>query len=278
VSFGNLIEIMKTTTFITSRDGTTIAATCIGKGANLVLVDGAFCHRNFGPNKALAEHLKNDFTVITYDRRGRGESSNSLPYAVEREIEDLEAVIAHFGESAYVYGISSGAALVLSAAKSGVKTDKLALYEVPFIIDNSRKPLPGDYVENLKAFTDRGQTGKAVSYFMSTGVGLPAFVVMMMRLMPAWKKLKHLAPTAVYDALILGDKGSGKHLNVEEWSSVTAKTAVICGGKSAMWMRNAMKELVAMLPDAIHVGLEGQSHIVKPGVLAPELIKFFKGG
>lgn len=263
------------TEFVRSKDGTSIALTKMGSGPCIILVDGAFCHRNFGPSKALADLLKAKFTVTIYDRRGRGESSNTLPYTVQREIEDLEAIIHHLDQPVYLYGISSGAALALEAANSGLKIEKLALYEAPFIVDNTRKPLPEDYLEKLRSFTDQGQTGKVISCFMRDGVGLPGFVVFMMRLMPSWKKLKESAPTVIYDTLILGDTGTGKPLTDEKWEQVKIPTAVINGSKSAQWSQNSMEQLAKVLPNATHTILKGQTHLVNPKVLAPELIKFF---
>ncbi|MEX0968019.1 MAG: alpha/beta fold hydrolase [Bacteroidia bacterium] len=263
------------TNFVKSKDGTQIATTRVGRGPHLVLVDGAFCHRKFGPNEALANQLKKDFTVTIYDRRGRGESGNTLPYKVEREIEDLEAIINSLDQSVSVYGISSGAALALEAANAGLPIHKLALYEAPFIVDDSRKPLRDDYLERLQTYTESGQNGKVVSSFMKDGVGLPGFVVFMMRLMPSWKKLRKLAPTVIYDTLILGETGTGKPLSADKWPGVKVETLVISGSKSEKWAQNSMKQLATVLPNANHLSLRGQTHMVKPKVLAPELIRFF---
>lgn len=267
---------MSMTELTTSADGTEIAYSKTGKGEPLVLVDGAFCHRKFGANEKLPQHLSDHFTVYSYDRRGRSESGNTIPYAVEKEYEDLQAVIHEAGGSAFVYGISSGAALALEAANKGVKISKLALYEAPYITDDSRKPLPENYLETLTALVDRGKNGKAVQYFMKTGIGLPSFVVWMMRLMPAWKQMKQLAHTLPYDIEILGDTASGKPLSKEKWINASMPTLVISGSKSAKWSQNSMRHLAAVLPNAKHHNLVGQSHIVNPKVLAEELIKFFK--
>lgn len=260
---------------LTSRDGTKIAYSKTGKGKILVLVDGAFCHRKFGANKKLPQHLSDNFTVYSYDRRGRSESGNTLPYSPQKEYEDLQAVINEAGGNAYVYGISSGAALALEAANAGVKMEKLALYEAPYITDNSRKPLPENYLKTLTQFAEQGENGKAVKYFMQTGIGLPVFVVWMMQLMPAWKKMKQLAHTLPYDTEIIGDTGSGKPLSKEKWSNVNIPTLVISGSKSAKWSQNSMQYLATILPNAQHQTLIGQSHIVNPKVLSQELIQFF---
>src|SRR5690554_1770740 len=263
------------TEFTTSKDGTKIAYSKTGKGKSLVLVDGAFCHRKFGANEKLPQYLEANFTVYSYDRRGRSESENTLPYSPQKEYDDLQAVINEAGGNAYVYGISSGAALALEAANAVIKMEKLALYEAPYITDNSRSPLPENYLQTLKKFAEQGENGKAVKYFMRTGIGLPSFVVWIMQLMPAWKQMKQLAHTLPYDTEILGDTGSGKPLSKEKWSNVNIPTLVISGSKSAKWSQNSMQHLATILPNARHHSLKGQSHIVNPKILAKELIQFF---
>ena len=183
-------------TTVTSNDGTTIAYTRIGAGPAVVLVDGALCHRTFGPNESLAEQLAQQFTVYTYDRRGRGDSGDTGPYAVEREFEDLGALVKEAGGSAHVR-ISSGGALALAAANAGLPVDRLAVFEVPFVTDHSRPPIPVDLKDRTRELVAAGKRGGAVAAFMREGVNLPAPVVAMMRLMPAWRGLKRLAHAAV---------------------------------------------------------------------------------
>ncbi|MEC3880286.1 alpha/beta fold hydrolase [Parapedobacter sp. 10938] len=264
------------TQYTTSKDGTKIAYSKTGNGKPLILVDGAFCHRKFGANEKLPQHLSDNFTVYSYDRRGRSESRNTLPYSPQKEYEDLQAVINEAGGNAHVYGISSGAALALEAANAGVKMEKLALYEAPYITDNSRSPLPENYLKTITELAEQGENGKAVKYFMRTGIGLPAFVVWMMQWMPAWKQMKQLAHTLPYDIEILGNTGSGKPLSKEKWSNVKMPTLVISGSKSAKWSQNSMQHLATVLPNAKHQTLIGQSHIVNPKILAQELIQFFR--
>jgi pimeloyl-ACP methyl ester carboxylesterase len=261
----------------TSRDGTHIAYDELGEGPPLVLVGGAFNTRTFGPNGGLAPLLAERFTVINYDRRGRGDSTDSAPYSVEREIEDIEALIAEAGGSAHVFGISSGAALALEAANRGLAIEKLALYEAPFIVDDSRAPVPDDYLQRMEGLVASDRRGDAIRLFMRQGVGLPAVFVAMMRVMPAWSKLKTVAPTVVYDAAIVDDYQKGRPLPSDRWTSVTMPTLVAVGGKSPDWMRNAMRSLADVLPNARHNTLKGQTHIVKPQALAPVLIEFFEG-
>jgi pimeloyl-ACP methyl ester carboxylesterase len=147
---------------VLSKDGAAIAFDKSGKGPPLILVDGALCYRASGPMGPLAALLAPHFTVFTYDRRGRGDSGDSAPYAVEREVDDIDALIQEAGGSAFVYGISSGAALTLEAANRGCGIWKLALYEAPFIADDSRPPIPDDYMARLNGLlaSDRRRRGE----------------------------------------------------------------------------------------------------------------------
>jgi pimeloyl-ACP methyl ester carboxylesterase len=257
-----------------SRDGTGIAYEQEGRGPALVLVDGALCSRAFGPMKAVSAALQSHFTVFRYDRRGRGDSGNTLPYSVEREIEDLSAVIAMTGGPAYVCGISSGAALALETAACGAAVRKLALYEAPFIVDNSEPPLPEDFLARLEQAIAAGRPGDAVRLFL-TRVGVPSMAVAMMRWFPVWRKLTAAAPTLPYDIRIVGAYQKGTPLPATRWSLVRIETLVMDGSKSPTWMRNAMVSLGAILPAAQHRTLAGQTHNVKPSALAPALTEFF---
>jgi pimeloyl-ACP methyl ester carboxylesterase len=216
---------------VTSRDGTTITYETTGSGPPLVLVDGALCHRDFGPSRKLAQQLADRFTVITYDRRGRGESGDGEAYAVEREVEDLAALIEAAGGSAQVYGISSGAALALDAAQRDIGIDSLALYEPPFIVDDGRPPMARDYRSRLSGYIVADRRGDAVRLFMRE-VGMRALLVHLMRVMPAWSKLKRVAHTLSYDAAVMDGTQDGRPLPAGRWSNVTVPTLVIAGGKS----------------------------------------------
>ena len=260
---------------VTSRDGTTIAYENMGQGQALILVDGALCYREFGPMRGIAELLQPHFTVTIYDRRGRGASGDTKPYAVQREIEDIDALIQNAGGSAYVVGISSGAALALEAASQLSSIKKLALYEAPFIVDNTHPPRPDDLTARMDALIAADKRGDAVRLFMKT-VGTPAFAIFMMRLMPVWKQLTAVAHTIPYDFRILGDTGKGQPLPAQKWQSVTIPTLVADGGKSPTYMRNGMNALANVLPNAQYRTLPGQTHMVKAEVLAPVLIEFFQ--
>ena len=165
-------------------------------------MDGALCYRGSGPSGPLAALLAPHFTVFTYDRRGRGDSGNTAPYAVEREVEDIEALINEAGGSAFVYGISSGAGLALEAANRGLAVKKLALYEAPFIVDDSRAPFPTTSWRGSSASSRPIAASDAVKLFMKL-VGVPAVFIALMRFMPAWSKLKGVAHTLPYDITIV---------------------------------------------------------------------------
>lgn len=260
---------------VVSKDGTQIAYTRAGSGRPVVLVDGALCWRTQGPNDGLARLLAENFTVYTYDRRGRGESGDAADYDRAREIEDLEAVIKEAGGSACVYGISSGATLALDAAASGLAVEKLAIFEPPHFVDDTRPPLSADYQARLTELVKADERGKAVKLFMREGVNLPGFVVGMMGLLPAWKKLKSVAHTLPYDVAFVLEAQQGAPLSESRWSSVTMPTLAVVGGKSPKWMHNGMRATADVLPNAEFRVLEGQTHLVKPKALAPVLTEFF---
>jgi pimeloyl-ACP methyl ester carboxylesterase len=238
---------------VTSADGTTIAYERTGAGPALVLVDGALCHRAAGPMRLLAALLRDRFTVYAYDRRGRGESGDTPPYAVGREIEDLRAVLAEAGE-AYVYGISSGAALALAAA--GPRMIRLALYEPPFLGADA------EYTARLTELLVAGRRGDAVALFM-THVGVPEQAVAGIRRQPGWAALEAIAPTLAYDDAVLA-RGPAM--------SVTVPTLVLSGGASPDGLQRAAK---ATLPEEPHRTLDGETHDVAPEALAPILSEFF---
>jgi pimeloyl-ACP methyl ester carboxylesterase len=262
---------------VISQDGTKIAFSRVGRGEPVILVDGALCYRASGPSRPLAEKLAERFTVITYDRRGRGESGDRAPYALEREVEDVEALIAEVGGSAYLYGVSSGGALALEAANRLAGVKKLAVYEVPFVVDATRAPYPPDYGPHLQQLIAADRRGEAVKYFLTQAVGLPGFLIALMRPLPVWSKSKAVAHTLPYDAAALGPETvAGKPLPTDRWSTIAAPTLVAGGGKSPEWMRNSVTALARVL-GAEQRTLEKQNHMVKPAVLAPVLADFFAG-
>jgi pimeloyl-ACP methyl ester carboxylesterase len=253
---------------VTSKDGTTIAFDRLGEGAPVILVSGGSTDRM--ANAPLATLLANDFTVFNYDRRGRGPSGDTPPYAVEREVEDIDAVIGAAGGTAFLYGTSSGAALALEAAASGLPVTKLALWEPPFIIDENARP-PADQVEQYGKMIAEGRRGDAVEYFMGKVVGMPPEFVTQARNAPWWAAQEALAHTLAYDATIMGDYS----LPVDRAASVTVPTLVMAGGASFPFMHQTAEALAKSFPHGEIRTLEGQSHDVAPEAMAPVLKEFF---
>lgn len=264
-------ELMKT---VQSKDGTTIAFDRSGSGPALILVDGALCHRGFGPTPSIAKLLSSQFSVFNYDRRGRGQSSDTAPYAVEREIEDINALIQEAGGSTYLAGLSSGAALALEAAARLKGVKKVAMYEAPFFFDDAHPPRPDNYLGKIAALVSEDRCGDALKLFMIT-VGTPAIAIHLMRVTPIWPKLKRVAHTLPYDLTILADMRAGMPLSRERWASVQIPALTAVGGKSPAWWQKAMSELSEALPNGRHITLPGQTHMVKASVLAPVLTEFF---
>ncbi len=258
---------------VISKDGTAIAFEKTGRGPAIILVSGALGDRSAAA--PLAPLLSSHFTVLAYDRRGRGDSGDTAPYAVEREVEDIDALIKEVGGPAFVFGHSSGAVLALEAARR-LAINKLALYEPPFIVDASRPPVPKDYVAQVEKLASTGRRGDAVVYFMTQAVGVPAEVVAQMRNMPMWAGMEKVAHTLAYDGRIMGDTMAGSALRASQWASITVPTLVMDGGASPAWMRNSARALAEILPHAQYRTPEGQMHDVSPAVLAPALIEFFR--
>ena len=255
---------------VTSRDGTTIAFDRLGQGPPVVLVCGGSVDRM--ADAAIAQALSSDFTVLNYDRRGRGDSGDTLPYAIEREVEDIGAVIDAAGGSANLWGSSSGAVLAMIATASGAPVTKLALWEPPFILDENARP-PADQVEQYERMIAEGRRGDAAEYFMSKVVGMPPEFVADARKQPWWAGQEAIAHTLAYDARIMGDYS----IPTETAASVKVPTVVLAGGVDFPWMRDTATALADAIPDGQVRFLEGQGHDVDPTVLAPALKEFFSG-
>jgi pimeloyl-ACP methyl ester carboxylesterase len=255
---------------VRSKDGTAIAYERSGSGPPLILVDGALCSRAFGPSKALAQQLSPHFTVYAYDRRGRGESGDSTPYGAAREIEDIAALIDEAGGSASLLGLSSGGALTLAAAASGLPITKAIAYEPPYVDDEGRHGGAGHEAE-LKRRVARGDRAGAVTYFMKDMVNVPRPIVVMLRLMPwVWPKLKAVAHTLPYDAAIMTEF----RIPRARLASIRTPTLVMHGSKTDRRLKEAAQVVAATIPDAQHRELAGQTHNVKASVLAPAVVEF----
>jgi pimeloyl-ACP methyl ester carboxylesterase len=258
---------------VTSNDGTTIAYEQSGSGPALILVGGALSDRKAATS--IAALLAPHFTVYALDRRGRGDSSDTPPYAVDREVEDIAALITQAGGSAFVFGHSSGAALALEAANSGAAITRLALYEPPFILDDTRPPVPTDYLAHIKGLIAAGKRGETIEYFMTTGVGVPSQMIAGMKQSPEWPAMEALAHTLPYDATIMDGTEDGQPLPTERVAGVRIPTLVMSGGASPEWMRNANQATAEAIPGSEYRILPGQTHGADPKVLAPVLIEFF---
>jgi pimeloyl-ACP methyl ester carboxylesterase len=254
---------------VTSKDGTTIAFDRIGSGPPVILVSGGSVDRM--ANAPLGDQLGTDFTVFNYDRRGRGPSGDTPPYAIEREIEDIEAVIEAAGGEAGIYGSSSGAVLAMLAAGAGLPLPKVAMWEPPYLPDDYPRRPPTDTAERFETMVAEGRRGDAVEFFMAEVVGLPPEFVAGARQQPFWEATEGLAHTLAYDARIMGDY----RIPADRAAGVKAETLVIAGGADMPFMRDTAQALADALPDG-HVSLlDGQGHNVDPTVLAPVLKEFF---
>jgi pimeloyl-ACP methyl ester carboxylesterase len=253
---------------VRSKDGTTIAFDRLGSGLPVVLVSGGSVDRS--SNAPVAQLLADRFMVFNYDRRGRGPSTDTPPYAVQREVEDLDAVIAAAGGSAYVYGSSSGAALVLEAAASGLPIDKLALWEPPYIVDPSMRP-PADTAKTFTDLVSAGKRGDAVEFFRVKVVGMPAEFAEQAKSQPWWGATEALAHTLAYDATIMDDYSPP----AARAKNVKAPTLVLTGGASFPFMRETAEVLVKALPNGETRVIEGQSHDIAADALVPVLAEFF---
>lgn len=257
------------TQIVSSKDATMIAFDRLGDGPPVILVCGQSTDRS--ANAPLAALLAQHFTVFNYDRRGRGDSGDTLPYAVDREIEDIQAVIDAAGGAACLYGTSSGAALVLEAAASGLAITKLALWEPPFVPEGYPRPR-ADLAQFYTGLLAQGRRGEVIEYFMTTVVGLPAEFAAQARQAPWWPAQEALAHTLVYDTILLGDSS----VPVERAASVVAPTLIMTGGASFPFMAETARILADAMPDAQHHVLEGQQHNVDPAALAPVLVEFLR--
>jgi pimeloyl-ACP methyl ester carboxylesterase len=253
---------------VTSADGTTIAYDRSGDGPPVILVCGGSTDRM--SNAGLAGLLSERFTVLNYDRRGRGDSGDTLPYAEDREIEDIDALVDAAGGSAFLYGSSSGAALAMDAAARLPGIERLAMWEPPFLPEGAPRP-PADTAKTFRELVEAGRRGDAVEFFMAKVVGLPPEFVEGARQAPFWAQQEAIAHTLEYDATIMGDYAPP----LDRAGAVKVPAIVVAGGADFPWMRQTAQELVAVMPNAEARSLDGQGHNVDPAVLTPVLIEFF---
>ncbi len=257
--------------FVSSEDGTRIAYEALGDGQTVLIVLGALNSRKSGIK--LAKLLASKFTAVTYDRRGRGDSSDSPSYAPAREVEDISALIDAVGAPVCLYGHSSGAALAIAAAvKLRKQVTRLAIYEAPYALDSDAQKAAKEYFVALKEALSSGRNGDAVALFVRS-VGVSEKQVQAMRQMAMWKGLEKLAPTLVYDSEVLGE---GHALPAALLSRVRTPTLVMHGGAGSPAMREAARAISEAIPKAELRTLARQTHGVSPKVLAPVLEEFFR--
>lgn len=255
---------------VISKDGTEIAYTKVGNGHPLIMIEGAFCSRVFGSSVEGAPLLAKDFTVISYDRRGRNESGDNKLYAMEREIEDIDALIQMAGGSAYLFGHSSGAALGLLTTAAGLNIKKLALYDPPYVTAEN----PSTHTDAEEVLTNmiaKDKRDEAVGYFLGDLSGVPSFVLDGMRSSPFWKTAIAVAHTLPYDAAIMGDCS----IPVEKAANIKIPVFVSGGDKTDAESIKGVKALAAAIPGSTLKILEGQNHQVSMKILAPVLKDFF---
>lgn len=263
---------------VISKDNTVISYDKTGQGPVVILVAGALSDRSDTTKLAglLAEH----FTVINFDRRGRGMSSDSDSYSVEHEIEDIEALIDETGGPAFIFGSSSGAVLALDATNSlNGKVKKQVLYEPPFIVDDSQPPVPRELASRINDLVSNNRRSDAVKLFFSKAMNIPAFGVFMMRLMPGWKKMADMAHTISYDLAIMEGTQEGQPLQATRWRAVNVPTLVLTGEKSEAFFHNSAQALSNVLPNAQYLKLAGQHHgsvVMAPQSFVDVLVEFFR--
>ncbi len=259
------------TRLTTSEDGTRIAFEKTGRGPAVILINGALAHRGLYGDQPLAARLSEHFTVYIYDRRGRGESTDVQPYAVAREIEDIEALLNDAGGPAYLYGISSGAALAMQAAANlgSAKVTKLAIYEPPYGEETQdfakQKQLVGELVLT-------GKPGDAAEFFMSA-IGTPPEALEAMKRAPEWEATKKIDFTLAYDFAVLGDGTVPQDIA----KAIRVPTLVMNGDRSMDFMQPTADRIAALIPQSQRKTLKGQTHQVEAEALAPLLVEFFTG-
>jgi Alpha/beta hydrolase family len=260
---------------LSSADGTRIAYERFGDGPPLIVVGGATCDR--ARMRDVSERFGRDRGVINYDRRGRGGSGDTQPYSVEREVEDIAALIDAAGGTASLYGHSSGAGLALHAGAAGLPIDALVLHEPPYSPDREEDRREARrYGEQLRTLLAEGHRGDAVELFF-TIVGMPADMIGEMRRGPGWNALAALAPTLAYDSEVMGDVATGGAVPFDLAARVTAPTLVVAGGAGPDWMIDVGRQLAAAVEEGELRVLDGQEHVVPPDVLAPVVEEFLAG-
>lgn len=256
-----------------SRDGTRLAYDVYGSGPPLIYITGASCFRSFWPVVQDAKAFASEFTVYNYDRRGRGDSTDTRPYAVEREVEDIAAMIGAAGGRAHLYGHSSGAVLALEAALSlGAMVDRVVMYDPSYAHDEAEQAQYSKLSQQVDALLGAGKNARAMTTFLR-GIGMPAAFVFLIRLLPGWRTMAALAPTLAYDIALTRDLPP-----LERAARVAVPVQVVVGEKSPPAIHSVGRQLAAAIPGAALLQLAGQDHLASAKAVLPVLAGFLKPG
>ncbi len=267
-----MAPLPQTGQFVTSADSTAIGFDVFGAGGPpLIMASGAFNTRT--TTEPLATALANRLVVFNYDRRGRGESGDTPPYAIEREIEDIDALITAAGGRAAVFGYSSGGTLALKAAAHGLAIGKLVLYDPSFVVDESMPPLPADLPEQLTTLVEADRRGDAVELFQTRVIGMPEAVVAQMRDAPFRPAMEEIAHTLAYESILIGDL----RLPPDLLPAISSPTLVITGENSPPVLQAAAQAVADGLAHGRLVVLDGQSHDISPEETAAVITEFLTG-
>jgi hypothetical protein len=259
---------------VTSADGTPIAYETFGQGPPLIAVCGATCDRAL--MRPTAQALGTHFATINFDRRGRGDSGDTLPYAVDREIEDIAALIDEAGGSAHLHGHSSGAGLVLHAVAAGLPVEKFVLHDPPYSPDDaSSQDAARRFARGIRGLLAEDRRAEAIETFYR-GTGMPDEMIEAMRETPMWPRLIALAPTLAYDSAVMGDIENGGAVPGDVVARARRPGLVLVGGESPPFMLDVSLRLADLLSDGSHRVIEGQGHVVAPDVLAPMVAEFLR--
>ena len=261
---------------VVSADGTSIAFERSGTGPVLVLVAQALSDRR--DNRRLASLLSKSFTVVNYDRRGRGASTDAGEWHLRSEVEDLEALIDAHGGRAALFGASSGAVLALdAAARLPSKVTGVVAYEAPVIVDDRRPPVPRDLADRLEGLVAQGRSSQALTEFMKTALGASGFMVAAMRLMvPVWRSMVTIAATTVYDVRLCAGLQDGEPLTTTRWEAIAAPVLVVVGGKGDPFMQSGSAALGSLLAAEREVipGAHHATPMMKPTAIVPTIERF----
>lgn len=257
----------------TSADGTTIAYDVYGQGEPIILVEGAFCGRHFGNTNKLAAELGKQFRVYHYDRRARGDSSPSTDYQLERELEDLRAMIDVAGGRAGLVGFSSGACLVLEAAAAHLPLTRIVFYEPPYMVGPKARKVPATFRADVQQLVAEGRNGDAVAYFMTKLIGMPSIFLLPMKFTKMWRTISAQAPSLPFDM----ETVNGFVPPEARLADIAVPALAMYGSKTFPVLIDSTKFCAAAIPGAELVVLPGETHEVKAEAIAPQLAEFFAG-